>query len=94
MNTFNALGFLALGSLMNALPVLAPAMAARGPEVMGMTTSALWLHFMGLVVGMIGGSWLLRVSYQHAMEVARAARRVAVPQTAPAREMVPVRIVA
>lgn len=60
MNSFNAVGFLALGSLMNAMPAVMPSLVARGPLLGDMTTGALWLHFMGLVVGLIGSSWMMR----------------------------------
>lgn len=81
MNSFNALGFLALGSLMNALPALAPSLVARGPVLGDMSPSAIWLHFMGVIVGLIGGVWILRDGYAYHM----AARTlpVRVRRTAP-----------
>ena len=85
MNSFNALGFLALGSMMNALPALAPSLVARGPLLGDMTTSAIWLHFMGVVLGLIGGIWILREGYAyHAASRALPARVVRpVPAVAP-----------
>ena len=86
MNSFNALGFLALGSLMNAVPALAPSLVARGPLLGDMTTSAIWLHFMGVVLGLIGGVLIIREGYVYhtaarALPV-RVVRPVAVPRTA------------
>lgn len=83
MNSFNALGFLVLGSLMNALPVLVPSVVARGPLLGDMTPSAIWLHFMGLVVGVIGSSWLVR----EGLGAYSASRRLPMPA---ARRLVPV----
>ena len=60
MNSSNAIGFVVLGSLMNAAPTLIPSEFAQGFMVAGMTSSALWLHFMGLVVGVIGTSHLVK----------------------------------
>jgi len=60
MNSSNAIGFVVLGSLMNAVPALIPSGFEQGLVVAGMTSSALWLHFMGLVVGAIGSSHLVK----------------------------------
>src|SRR5882724_2138486 len=66
MNLANALSFLILGSVMNIVPSLAPTLAAGGmiqgqsASVWANGTSALWLHFMGLVLGLIGSSYLMR----------------------------------
>ncbi|PTY08528.1 hypothetical protein DB347_02815 [Opitutaceae bacterium EW11] len=85
MNSFNALGFLALGSVMNALPALTPSLVARGPAILAdLTPSAVWLHFMGLVVGLIGGGWLVRESLTQ-LSLARTAAAeaaAAVPERA------------
>ena len=84
MNSINALGFLALGSLMNALPAVAPSLVDRGAEIsVGMSSGALWLHFMGIVVTLLGGGWLVRFAFAQLAVVrapAPAARPVAVPQ--------------
>lgn len=87
MNAFNAVGFLALGSLMNALPALAPSLVSRGLLIGDMTTSAVWLHLMGILVGLIGCTGLGRevMIYSAALRSAaprRAARAVEVPETA------------
>src|SRR5579883_1913233 len=87
MNSLNALGFLVLGSTMNAIPALAPALIAQGD----FSTRALWLHFMGLVVGGIGTSYLLReclIAFRIARTAALAAVRPAVAP-APARGTAP-----
>jgi hypothetical protein len=88
MNSFNALGFLALGSLMNAVPAIAPSVVAHGPTIaVGLTTSAVWLHFMGIVVGVIGSSTLFQeVLSAHRLAKSVSARTApqAVPQGAPA----------
>lgn len=70
---------------MNALPALVPSLVARGPLLWDMTTSALWLHFMGLVVGLIGGVWIVRegVAYHLAVRAAQAALPVHRPVVAP-----------
>ncbi len=60
MNSSNAVAFVVLGSLMNAVPTVAPQIFTEGILIADMTPSALWLRFMGLVVGLIGGSHLLR----------------------------------
>lgn len=85
MNPFNALGFLALGSLMNALPALAPSLVARGPLLGEMTTGAIWLHFMGIVLGLIGGGWLMRevLAYNAAARTLPVRVRRVVPVAAP-----------
>lgn len=85
MNAFNAVGFLALGSVMNALPALAPSLVARGPLLGDMTTSALWLHLMGVLVALIGCSGLGRevMAYRSAIRAAapvRVTRRASVPE--------------
>lgn len=88
MNSLNAVGFLALGSLMNAVPALMPSLVARGPLLGDMTTSALWLHLMGMIMGLIGSAWMMReVRAHHAMVRSVPARRsVTVPQTSYAAE--------
>ncbi len=84
MNPLNAFGFLALGSVMNALPVLAPTLVDRGAALSAeMSNGALWLHLMGGVVGLIGGGTLLRDAYMQltaARTPAPALRPVAAPQ--------------
>ena len=84
MNSFNALGFLALGSVMNALPALAPNLVDRGAALSAdMSPGALWLHFMGCVVGLLGSGSLIREAYaQVALYRAPARRPAAVPQRA------------
>ena len=71
---------------MNALPVLAPSLVARGPLLGDMTTSALWLHFMGVVLGVIGCTWIFRelVAYYASMRPAQVEARtpVALPEYA------------
>ena len=68
MNLANAFSFLLLGSVMNVVPTLAPAIAAGGmiqgqsASVWAGGTSALWLHFMGIVVAAIGFSYLVRTA--------------------------------
>ncbi|HEU5078134.1 MAG TPA: hypothetical protein VFT72_02930 [Opitutaceae bacterium] len=81
MNSSNAIGFLALGSLMNALPVVAPALVAGNIIVADLTGSALWLHTMGMFISILGGSKLIRdsVSTYRAASAARVAARQAVP---------------
>lgn len=85
MNSLNAVGFLAVGSLMNALPALMPSLVSRGLLIGDMTTSALWLHLMGLLVVMIGivGMGQEVAAYYRAFRTAPARREVrgAVPQT-------------
>ena len=88
MNSFNALGFLALGSLMNALPALAPSLVARGPVLGDMTASAIWLHFMGVVVGLIGAIWILREGYVYHTAARALPARVARPIPVPAHRPV------
>jgi hypothetical protein len=77
MNVSNALGFLVLGSVMNAVPALLPSIVDHGIVTIDLSERALWLHFMGLVVGAIGGSRLLAecvLSYRSAMAALRLAR--------------------
>ena len=87
MNLANAFSFLILGSVMNVVPSLAPTLAAGGliqgqsASVWANGTSALWLHFMGFVVGLIGSSYLVREA---------AARVPALVTTATARVFAPV----
>lgn len=84
MNSFNALGFLALGSVMNALPALAPSLVDRGAAMTSdLSPGALWLHFMGCVVGLLGSGSLIRDAYAQ-LTVTRtpAHRPAAVPQRA------------
>lgn len=45
---------------MNAMPAVMPSLVAQGALWGEMTTSALWLHFMGLILGLIGSSWMGR----------------------------------
>ena len=61
MNTANAIGFFLLGTVMQVLP-LVDGSAAYGPE----TTQTLWLQFMGLVTGSIGGGYLVRTGFAEA----------------------------
>jgi hypothetical protein len=85
MNSFNALGFLALGSMMNALPAIAPALVDRGGVVIAdLSPSALWLHLMGFVIGTIGGSWVLRDAFAQ-VTFRPVSTRVARPVTVPER---------
>jgi hypothetical protein len=63
MNSSNAIGFIVLGSIMNAVPTLIPSGFTEGMMIAGMTSSALWLHFMGLVVGSIGGGHLVKEGF-------------------------------
>ncbi|HET7535054.1 MAG TPA: hypothetical protein VFJ90_01270 [Candidatus Didemnitutus sp.] len=57
MSTNNALFFLTVGLLMYGLPSLTP--ESFPPHlVYGTNTSALWLAFMGVVVGFMGASFL------------------------------------
>src|SRR2546423_134851 len=91
MNLANAFSFLILGSVMNVVPSLAPSLAAGGmiqgqsASVWANGTSALWLHFMGFVVGLIGSSYLLRRAAAHVPAlVSTAAARVFTPATAKA----------
>ena len=86
MNSSNAIGFIVLGSIMNAVPTLIPSGFADGLMIAGMTSSALWLHFMGIVVGTIGSGHLLkegfasmRLASRTALKQVRAQRGAAVP---------------
>ncbi len=88
MNSLNAVGFLVLGSLMNAVPAVVPAAVEHGPKIGDFTPSALWLHFMGILVFAIGGTSLMRDSLA-AFRFARAsalatAKPVAIPEAIPA----------
>lgn len=58
MNTANAIGFLFLGTLMQVIALTAPAsvVGSFGPE----EARTLWLQFMGLITGAIGGGYLVR----------------------------------
>ncbi|HEY9155757.1 MAG TPA: hypothetical protein VIM69_11540 [Opitutaceae bacterium] len=85
MNSSNAIGFVVLGSLMNAVPTLIPSAFAQGFVVAGMNSSALWLHFMGVVVGAIGSSHLLREGFASM----RLASRNAVKQVRAQRAAAP-----
>lgn len=72
---------------MNAMPALMPSVVARGPLLGDMTMSALWLHFMGLIVGLIGAAGMIRevMVYHTALRAAtpaRAERPVTAPQPA------------
>ena len=90
MNSFNALGFLALGSLMNALPALAPSLVYRGASIAAdLSPGALWLHFMGSVVGLLGSSWLIRDAYTQ-LTVSRTPAPALRPAAAPQRAATPV----
>lgn len=84
MNSTNAIGFLVLGSLMNALPVVAPAMVAGSPIFADLTGSALWLHTMGMFISVLGGGKLVTdtlAAYRSAVS-ARIAARQAFPRAA------------
>ena len=76
MNSSNAIGFVVLGSIMNAVPTLLPSEFTQGLVVAGMTSSALWLHFMGVVVGSIGGGHLLKEGFASMRLASRALRQV------------------
>src|ERR1700712_2952559 len=99
MNLANAFSFLILGSVMNVVPSLAPTLAAGGliqgqsASVWANGTSALWLHFMGLVVGLIGSSYLMREAAARVPALVSATARVfaaapAAVNAAPARRSV------
>lgn len=75
---------------MNALPALAPSVVARGQMVIAdMTPSAVWLHFMGLVVGLIGGGWLIRESFAY-LSMVRTAAAEAAANAVPERASTPI----
>ena len=89
MNSSNAIGFIVLGSIMNAVPALIPSGFSAGLMIEGMTSSALWLHFMGLVVGSIGSGHMLkegiasmRLASRTALKQVRAQRAAAPAGTA------------
>jgi hypothetical protein len=87
MNTANAWGFLVFGSLMNFMPTIAPALVAP-PSPAGDSVASLWLHFMGAVVGTIGGGYLSRAAYRQAptllAQAAQVGLRTLRPITRPA----------
>ncbi len=58
MNTANAIGFLLLGTVMQVVALTAPesVVGGFGPEA----ARTLWLQFMGLVTGALGGGYLVR----------------------------------
>jgi hypothetical protein len=58
MTNLRAAGFLALGGVVNLLPALAPAQFPPN-SLDGGNTSALWLQFMGWVMGGVGTVYLL-----------------------------------
>ncbi len=68
---------------MNAVPALAPTVVDQGLKISDLSTSALWLHFMGVLIGAIGGSCLIRDSIS-AFRLARVSTpAVATPVAAP-----------
>jgi hypothetical protein len=88
MNTANAWGFLFLGSVMNALPWVAPGIVASSAAPGDLTTAALWLHFMGSFMGSIGMGYVSRAAYRQAPvvlgQLANAGIRVLRPIARPA----------
>jgi hypothetical protein len=58
MSTNNALCFISVGLMMYGLPTLAPEYFPPH-AIYGANTSALWLAFMGIVLGLIGSASLL-----------------------------------
>lgn len=89
MNAFNALGFLAVGSLMNALPAVAPSLVARGAMADQLSASAIWLHFMGLVIGLIGVISLMREGIAFYAATSSAPLPARRPVTVPRRVAAP-----
>jgi len=59
MTIGNALAFVLLGSGMILLPMHAPELFAAN-ELSTFTQSALWLNFMGWVIGILGGYYLIK----------------------------------
>ncbi len=58
MKNLQAYVFLTLGAVLNLLPLMAPAQFPAN-SLDGSNTSALWLQFMGWVIGGIGTGYLL-----------------------------------
>lgn len=60
MNSKNALGFLGLGLLMHATPLLAQSLAEYPVSFADTSVRAIWMELMSWVVGGIGFSYLTR----------------------------------
>lgn len=72
MNTANAIGFFLLGTVMQVLPWM------NGAGYDPSSSQTLWLHFMGAVTGLVGGSYLLNQAWREtsAYVAQLAARRL------------------
>jgi len=88
MTTFHAYSFLALGGLLNLLPLLAPAHFPPN-SLDGGNTSALWLQLMGWVIGGLGAGYVARLQVQPIMVQALAWRPALPPVIQPAELLRP-----
>lgn len=83
MTKLNALAFLALGTVMSALPHLAPALVQHSQVGYAFSNSTMWLMAMSWVTRGIGLSYLLKyasaelLAWAHAWSAQRSAARAA-----------------
>ncbi|HEY0862495.1 MAG TPA: hypothetical protein VGD97_00180 [Lacunisphaera sp.] len=88
MTTIHAYAFLALGGLLNLLPLLAPAHFPPN-SLDGANTSALWLQFMGWVNGGLGAGYAARLQVLPAVAQVLAWRPALPPEIQPAQILRP-----
>lgn len=88
MTTIHAYAFLALGGVLNLLPLLAPAQFPPN-SLDGSNTSALWLQLMGWVNGGLGAGYAARLQVLPAVAQVLAWRPVLPPEMHPAQILRP-----
>jgi len=88
MTPLHAYVFLALGGLLNLLPMLAPAYFPPN-SLDGSNTSALWLQLMGWVNGGLGAGCVARLQLLPVIGQALAWRPAPLPKFVPAEMLRP-----
>ena len=88
MTPLHAYVFLALGGLLNLLPMLVPAFFPPS-SLDGSNTSALWLQLMGWVNGGLGAGYVTRLQVLPAVAQALAWRPALPPEMQPAQILRP-----
>ncbi len=88
MTTIHAYAFLALGGVLNLLPLLAPAHFPPS-SLDGSSTSALWLQLMGWVNGAVGTGYVTRLEVLPAVARLLAWRPALPPEMQPAQILRP-----
>jgi hypothetical protein len=89
MTTIHAYAFLALGGVLNLLPLLAPTHFPPN-SLDGSSTSALWLQLMGWVNGGLGAGYTARLQVLPAVAQVLAWRPAPLPEFVPAEILRPI----